>query len=112
MLKFDVLGIKAELLEVFTEARKYIERGWTQYELARNAEGKITHYNSFAATCWCIEGALKRADGNEYWDGVEYVFREATGRDCIFEWNDFVCASGEEALQALDKCIQFLQELK
>ena len=72
------------LIEVLTEARSYIEKGWTQRSFARDEYGKPVDGRDPEACEWCAMGAIWKVVG---YSGTE-AYQEA--RDLIYSLVDFV----------------------
>jgi len=101
-------------IEILEEARRLIALGWTQNEMARNAEGEAVLFTSDEASCFCIYGAICRAtfqrDGGI--DGACEVYNSTLGgavSSPIF-WNDRLGRTQEEVVKYLDKLIQEKKE--
>ena len=49
------------LREILMNARAKVRHGWTQGAFARDVDGCAVGYTNVRATCYCAEGAIKRA---------------------------------------------------
>jgi hypothetical protein len=93
---------------------------WTQGAYARDASGRVVHPRSPAAVCWCIVGAVKRADvrteRSEEDDGLRVLlrlFHPSTGqlKDKLYafwvmtDWNDDPSRTHADVLALLDEAI-------
>jgi hypothetical protein len=96
-------------------ARAKIAQGWTQRVYARDARDRAVMYDSPAATCWCLNGAL----ASLAWTGPDPELVEAyrlvraaavgDGAEFPFEksvkWNDAPGRTQAEVLAAFDRAI-------
>ena len=98
--------------DVLVEMRRLIEEvGWTQDYDARDQEGEAVDPCSEVAACFCLGGALHRAEhgGNaphSVRDEVRLLSTDAIGEGYIPNWNDRRGRTKEEVLQALDIAIE------
>lgn len=98
--------------DVLVEMRRLIEEvGGTQDYDALDQEGEAVDPCSEVATCFCLGGALHRAEhgGNaphSVRDEVRLLITDAIGEGYIPNWNDRRGRTKEEVLQALDIAIE------
>jgi len=97
-----------ELIDILIGAKGFIERGWTQGELARDKQGNAVRPEDPNAVCWCVEGAIKAAGCNEKWRQIKEVLKEH-GSFPAYRWNDDSDRTKEEVLEMLDKCATYLR---
>lgn len=99
------------IVQVLTEARSMIEKGWTQGWFAKTADGERVLEKNPKAVCWCMAGA--------YWatapdwsarNDAEGFLRQATGDESITNWNDTPGRTQQEVLAAYDKAIELAKE--
>lgn len=103
---------KEEILRIVEGARPLIEAGWTQGAYARDAEGDIAYFSGREATCFCIVGALLRAQNAPLGKGdvsevVNQIhlrgFSRWTAPSAIHIWNDVPQRTKEDVLAVLDR---------
>ncbi len=101
--------------EVLREARKLVERGWTQDELALAPDGLPVSPESENAVCWCTYGALCRAYHQmptiELAEAVVLV-EVGAGTDDLIPWNDELGRTQAEVLDAFSKAIELAEAAK
>ena len=98
-----------ELKDHLVKARSYIERGWTQNEYARDAEGECVFAYDPTAVCWCVRGAFRAVDG-EWPQSVEsdrgaFLLAEVGHIDSLTNWNDSLSRTQQDVLDLFDKAI-------
>jgi hypothetical protein len=100
-----------ETIEVLRRARGYVEQGWTQGALARDAHGAIALTGGRNATCWCCHGALDRAErhSDEVRMAAATALRSAIGTPNVSRWNDAPGRTQAEALAAFDRAIALVE---
>lgn len=54
---------KSIAADIARELREHPER-WTQGHWARDADGKKVSWGHTSAVCWCLEGHIKKRDGD------------------------------------------------
>ncbi len=92
--------------EILVEARGYIAQGWTQGAYARDAHDLPRDGAHPDAVCWCMYGALHRAEGPElYRPDVRDLLSEIV-REPLDEWNDDEDRKHAEVLAAFDRAIE------
>lgn len=99
------------LTDLLTDARDYIECGWTQETDARDVYGYECSPDDPAAQCWCLSGALiMAAHGDDllYCRAVDYLKDElALPEDVlIVDWNDVATRTQADVLELLDRAIE------
>ena len=91
---------------------EYIEKGWTQGEIARNESGYCVPASDPDAVCWCAVGAIGAAypidktmhpDYLEARDSIRRVLSESGVECSISEWNDDPRRTKEEVLDLFRK---------
>lgn len=85
-------------------AGKLIAKGWTQGEMARDANGDAIEPNSKNAVCFCSAGALHAAyqkydDYNKAYDKLLKII----GKESILTWNDDPSRTKEQVVEAMMK---------
>jgi hypothetical protein len=101
-----------DIADKLAEARKLIERGWTQGQYARGKSGKAVDEHGRHAVCFCALGALRRATGN-YWDnGPETrLLRSAIGsKKDVIDWNDAKRRTQAQVIEAFKRAEQIARE--
>jgi hypothetical protein len=117
-------------LEHWKEARRLIDKGWTQGTLARDHGNRSVPPLSHNATCWCVEGAFARSihhvskllvPSDRFANRLDYQMRyvfhtylnqlglNATDSSFNFSsavFNDTKGRTKEEVLNVLDKIIE------
>ena len=78
--------------------------GWIQHANARNAAGKVVHFASPMATCYCLIGASIAVNSDP---AAEDALRAFLG-DSIIVWNDRYGRTQAEVLAAIDGTIEAL----
>jgi hypothetical protein len=92
--------------DILIEARELIAKGWTQGANARDSQDKIVDESSEAAVCFCVYGAISRAEGPAHYSGSARVgFADATEISLIDVWNDAPERTKPDVLAAFDKAI-------
>lgn len=90
-----------------TEARKLLEKGWTQRAYARNANGVAVDEGSPNACSFCVTGALNRAYAClETHLLVGRFVKVRTGGDWLHLWNDAPGRTQEEVLTMIDEILK------
>lgn len=83
---------KQNIIRTLRRARNIIRtKGWTQGFSARNADRRYTDPRSTEAVCFCILGAIDRANNElQLCSGSKAadVIRDVTPTGLIAEWND------------------------
>ncbi|WNM70270.1 hypothetical protein [Myxococcus phage Mx1] len=101
--------------ELLQEAKALIEKGWTQGVAARDDEGIPVPSTSPVATCWCVYGALSRAEDNlGYQSGAPYAgavdaIAGVSGKSLLAVWNDAPGRTKKEVLDTFQKAIDSLE---
>jgi hypothetical protein len=95
---------------VLTEARKLLEKGWTQGALARDKDGNPVHYNCPSAKSFDIAGAILRQGnfyGGNFWaaKALDIVFGDRVARK-----NDGVRMTQLRVLMGFDFAILIAKE--
>lgn len=107
-----------EILRIIDGARPLIEAGWTQGAYARDAVGDIAYFSGREATCYCIVGALLRAQAAPMGKGdvsvvVDQIhlrgFPRWTRPSAIHVWNDAPTRTKEDVLAVLDRTAEALR---
>jgi hypothetical protein len=95
------------VVAVLREARRLIaEVGWTQGAYARDAVGTTISPAREDATCFCMEGALRRASRDRgLFDAAEGVILDKCGELTIPSFNDAPDRTKDEVLSVLDRAI-------
>lgn len=107
---------KSEKIVALKKAREYVEKGWIQKAIARNQSGERVDYIDEEATCFCLEGAIRRACKLLYITDYGFFsiagdFREELGNFySIHRWNDYPERTKEEVLYTVDKVIKALEK--
>lgn len=93
-------------LEVLKAAKAKVEKGWTQGEMARDANGLCVWSAHLDAVCWCSLGAIKAAafelGADEY--TAYNALRKISGY-YIADWNDDHGRTQAEVIEAFSKAI-------
>lgn len=92
-------------LDILTEARGYVAKGWTQGTLAKSNENRKVSFHSPRAVCWCALGALRLA-GGYYEEGQDALERLLPYETELFTWNDAPGRTQAEVLALFDKAIE------
>ena len=93
-------------IEVLSEARKLLERGWTQCTYARDLDGNGVEPRDRNAVAWCIRGALCKARDRWFGDQAERRLQQMVGgAGLITNWNDTAKRTQAEVLALLDQAI-------
>jgi hypothetical protein len=94
------------------EARALIERGWCQFQLAHDAEGRerweyigTREDDRFVPVSWCAAGALKDAGAGAL---AVRAFREVVGTP--ISWNDAPERTQTDVLAAFDRAIELAEQ--
>lgn len=97
-------------VDVLRAARALIEKGWTQYDFARNSGGWGVDEWHHSAACFCSWGALNRAGIDLECNTASAIhwLRSATVGP-IAVWNDAPGRTQAEVLAAFDKAIELAQ---
>lgn len=100
-----------QALEILEKARNLIrlKSGWTQHEMARNANGEKVFSNDKTATCFCSIGAINAAAGNMIFArrcAKEVLSDFMNGNVVYFNDNH----SHARVVRAFDKAIHHLKE--
>lgn len=110
-------GIKAKL-SIFEHAKKLlVEKGWTQDEVARDADGHPCDSHSEAAACFCSIGALQRAQKDLMIEGVVsrddliLSFERVTHIGDLADFNDAEERTEEQVLDQFDIVINKYKEM-
>ena len=78
--------------DILDRAADYVDRGWCQMALARDAEGNEREPHDDNAVRWCATGALYAAQGRARDYDAEYAARSALsavlGDRGVTSWND------------------------
>lgn len=125
---FDSIESNPDLvLRVLTRARGYIERGWCQDWLARDADGnRVDAVTNPRAVAFCAGGAIERAGVDEFDAHRSWIedrgliwFKVANhipANTAIAVWNDGVCSRHATVLagfdHAIDERIKYLEARK
>jgi hypothetical protein len=96
--------------DILIEARELIAKGWTQGANARDLQGKIVDESDEAAVCFCVYGAISRAECCDGYSGsARDLFADANGVYLIDAWNDAPERTKPEVLAAFQKAIDSLE---
>lgn len=110
---------KSKELKILKHTRELISKGWTQNTYARDKDGEPTpsSRNEDKAVCWCLFGALIKADlkmmnEDDYSPHffIKYLeeFESKLGED-IPRWNDDPQRTQQDVLNLLDNLISELE---
>ena len=93
--------------EVLQEARKFVEKGWTQGVFARDKEGNTVESKDPRACKWNAMGALIAANpqGLYRWLELCSIFHSLTDKSLSFAFNDEPETTKEDVLALYDKAI-------
>jgi TolB-like protein len=106
-----VLSENERIVSDLTEARKLLEKGWTQNAYARNANGVAVDEENPNACSFCVRGALNRAHASlETHLLVGRVVKERTGGLWVHLWNDAPGRTREEVLAMIDEILKAVSE--
>lgn len=99
-----------QVLDVLKKARSYVERGWISRAMARDSAGELVHPCDPYATCWCLSGAIRAAQGQKLIPQVEIeitkLLREVGGfNKPVYQWNDDPDRTKYEVLELLDRAL-------
>lgn len=101
--------IEAKLVKQTLEsALFYVSQGWTQDVQAKDIVGhRVSCYNT-NATCWCVEGALRKAafEKDIPWFYPATKVRNVIKQDRLFEWNDDPERTQADVIRALERAIE------
>ena len=101
-----------EILRIIDGARPLIEAGWTQGAYARDVAGDSAYFRGKDAACFCVVGALLRAQNSPGGTGdvaavVDQIhlrgFPRGMAPSAIDVWNDAPQRTKEDVLAALDQ---------
>ena len=102
--------MSASVADKLAEARKLIERGWTQRRYAVDEDGKSVEECSSKAVAFCATGALNRAfGGDEGWWEARDLLSETVGQ-YITCWNDSHIRTQAEVIEAFRKAEELARE--
>ena len=91
-------------VKIIRQAKRTLKKGWTKEYLARDSWGIATPLNSVNAVCWCMLGALSKADV----DWENYISRNARykvfGNKGMVHFNDNA--------KDVDEVLGYLQHLE
>lgn len=98
-----------DVFDVLTEARSWVDKGWTQGYPARTAEGLCTRdVSDPEATSWCVVGGIWKALAELGVWSLEHdarvLFEDVVGCNPA-TWNDDPWRTKEQVLEALDRAI-------
>lgn len=101
--------------KIIKEARKLIEKGWTQRAYAKDSREDICDPHYQGARSFCLLGALKRAAKDEYSpdahlpydDTVREIFLPLGFKcpDEVVDWNDRPDRTKTEVLACIDRAL-------
>jgi hypothetical protein len=99
------------VLDVLKTMRRLLNKGWTQFTLARGKQGRKVAVGSRAAISFCLLGAERRALstlGLSYSDGAsaEQLLRDCGVKGDITVYNDKFNRTKEEILAVVDCAIK------
>ena len=88
--------------EVYNKAADLVEKGWTQYAMARDVHGSKRDFGSKDASSWCLSGALHLgccdlSSVSSYRKLTSYLLLE----DYLFVWNDAPDRTQEDVIKLL-----------
>ena len=90
----DILNRAADLIAP--------DGAWTQGALARTRNGYAIGPEEDDAVCWCVQGALYRAGGENVWAaGDAHIALKASLGSSVSGWNDAPERTPAEAVAAL-----------
>lgn len=107
--------------ELLRTARGYIAQGWTQHNVARDAQGDPVTVDSPRAKSWCMLGSVMLAMRNTDWgetndwrkrvhnrlvDAMLTADPSATGCTSLAQYNDEPGRTVDEVLAVFDTAIQ------
>lgn len=101
--------------KIIKEARKLIEKGWTQRAYAKDSRGDICDPHYQGARSFCLLGALKRAAKDEYSPNADLPYDD-TAREIFLslgfkcpdetvDWNDRLTRTQAEVLARIDQAL-------
>lgn len=97
-------GSAKTVADILTAAADLIapEGGWTQGTFARDSEGKQTGWRDPEAACFCVSGAIARANGGLWtaWNAFDAYCRKRGFRH-MAEFNDEPRRTQAEVVAAL-----------
>lgn len=98
---------------VLQKARALLAKkgGWTQQCNARGKSGRPLGYVSRAATCFCLDGALRRVTHGplskyRYWEVELAVLAVIPREEDIVVWNDKPRRTQKQVVALLDRAIK------
>jgi len=78
---------------------------WTQNCAARDAQGRVRHYNNGDAVSWCLDSAVRMEAPRELRSEVARILERCVlGRDFI-EWQDKPGRTHAQVIALLDRAI-------
>jgi hypothetical protein len=77
---------------------EYLQRGWTQWSLARGKSGRAVEPTGRAAISWCMTGAIWAYGGESR---LTKAIRNIVGAATAIGWNDEVCQSQAQAVAVM-----------
>ena len=102
---------REDLIRIFRAVRLRLapDGAWTQRSNARDRKGHPEFFDSTDATCWCLEGAMRKESANwqEFSYALHEVAQETGGVPCV--WNDVPGRTQDEALWLLDRLLTKLE---
>lgn len=100
-------------VEVLKKARALLEKGWCQGHYAIGESGREVDAMSKSARCFCIDGALIRANGTDSeYIATAAIVRAALGKAAFspIGWNDAPGRTQSEVLDLMDRAIALASE--
>lgn len=99
-------------VEVLRGARRLLsdEKRWTKGGCARDKDGHWVHSGSRSAVCWCLGGAVFRAEEDVIaMMGALDALEAEAGQSPIGVWNDAPERTHAEVVELLDRVIAKLE---
>lgn len=99
-------------LDILTEARRLVKKGWTQRAAARDKRGiEISAYGEKEPAQVCVYGAITRAcrpytENRTAREGALSIVRNMTPQLNIASWNDEDGRTQADAVHLLEEAIQ------
>lgn len=57
-------------IEAIDKMIALIDSGWTKFSNAKDDKGVSVHATDPTATCWCLDGALLKVHGLNFWSDI------------------------------------------
>lgn len=99
------------VLQILTQARRLVKRGWCKGALARTVKGSVCSDDDPEAVEWCAFGAIWKASGRLPNRKALTCLQRSIRRD-IGIWNDAWGRTKAQVLSAFDRAIALARRAK